>query len=315
MKLFVNTGYGVLASPHFNIGNTVVANNITAQIRLAVWQMSKALITCQSITDGGMYEPGRVNRLRTEVDSFRKPSLETLSDLQLLQECREKCRNIEVVALGDIDWKPLIKELFREDLTDEEKKKLQKELAEKIDAIALQHIKNFWQVYGLDFQFDVEHKAENFAERVAFWSKGDYAFDPAVGERYYKIRGAKKNKDKKNHPKYELFDNILALDNNFPKDLEYIFHCLLKVGKFKVIQDCKKGYQDYNTLQPGDDYEELRTAQFNNNHMPVDTIKEYRKRYKRTKKEGKVLFEKHAPKGINFLHAMMMQDNLFGRNS
>jgi hypothetical protein len=313
LKLFNNSGYGVLASPYFNIGNTVVANNITAQVRMGVWQISKALNTSQSITDGGMYEPGSVNRLKSEVASFRKPSLETLSNLQSLQECR----NVEVVSLGDIDWKSLIEELFREELTDEEKKKLQKELAEKIDKIGSQHIEDFWSVYDLEFQFCVEHKAENFAKRVAFWSKGDYAFDPAVGERYYKIRGAKKNKDKdkKNHPKYELFDNILALDNTFPKDLEYIFHCLLKVGKFKVIQDCKKGYQDYKTLQPGDDYDEPRTAQFNNTHMPVDTIKEYQKRAKRTKKEDKVLFEKHALKGINFLHAMMVQDNLLGRNS
>lgn len=313
LKLFVNTGYGVLASPYFNIGNTVVANNITAQIRLAVWQMSKALNTCQSITDGGMYEPGKVNRLKTEVDSFRKPSLSTLSDLQDIQECR----NVEVVSLGDIDWKPSIKELFREDLTDEEKKKLQKELAEKMDEIALQHIRDFWKVYGLEFQFEVEHKAENFAKRVAYWSKSDYALDRAIGERYYKIRGAKKNKDKdkKNHPKYELFDNILDDIDIFPKDLEYIFHCLLKVGKFKIIQDCKKGYQDYKTLQPGDDYEEDRTAQFNNTHMAVDTIKEYQKRAKRTKKEGKVLFEKHGSKGIKWVHAVMMMDNLFGRNS
>ena len=119
-----------------------------------------------------------------------------------------------------------------------------------------------------------------------------------------------KDKDKKNHPKYELFDNILALDDTFPKDLKYIFHCLLKVGKFKTIQDCNKGYQDYKTRQPGDDYEEDSTAQFNNTHMSVDTIKEYQKRDKRTKKEDKVLFEKHGSKRIKWLHMTMMMDSL-----
>ena len=319
LKLFNNTGYGVLASPYFNIGNTVVANNITAQIRLAVWQMSKALNTCQSITDGGMYEPSQVSGLKTEVNSFRKPSLTRLSDLQELQECR----NVEVVSLGDIDWKSLITELFREDLTDEEKKRLQKELAEKSDKFALKHIKEFWQAYGLNFQFDVEHKAENFAERLAYWSKGDYGFIRAIknektGEKaFYKIRGAKRNKDKdkKNHPKYELFDNILGINDTFPKDLEYIFQCLLKVGKFKVIQDSKNGYQDYKDLQPGDNYEEPRIARFNNTHMPVDTIKEYRKRYKRSKKENRILFEKHGSQGIKWVIATMMMDKLYGRNS
>ena len=84
LKLFVNTGYGVLASPYFSIGNTVIGNNITAQIRLAVWQMNKALNTCQSITDGGLYEPGKVNKLHLKAK--KKPSLETLSDLRKLQQ-------------------------------------------------------------------------------------------------------------------------------------------------------------------------------------------------------------------------------------
>ena len=89
----------------------------------------------------------------------------------------------------------------------------------------------------------------------------------------------------------------------------------MKVGKFKEIQKCKKGYQDYKNHQPGDDYEETRTAQFNNTHMPVDTIQEYQTRDKRSKEENRLLFEKHAAKGIKFTHGKMMQDNLLGRNS
>ena len=59
-------------------------------------------------------------------------------------------------------------------------------------------------------------KRSNYARRVAYWSKADYALDRVDGERHYKIRGAKKNANRKKHPKYELFDNILALDDTFP---------------------------------------------------------------------------------------------------
>ena len=116
LKLFVNTGYGVLASPYFSIGNTVVGNNITAQIRLAVWQMNKALNTCQSITDGGLYEPNKVNKLHPK---GKKPSLETLSDLRELH----KHRSVGVVSLGgvDVDWMMLIESLFKNEVTLEDK--------------------------------------------------------------------------------------------------------------------------------------------------------------------------------------------------
>jgi DNA polymerase elongation subunit (family B) len=43
LKLFVNTVYGVVTSPFFSIGNTVVANNITAKARAGVWMVTKAL--------------------------------------------------------------------------------------------------------------------------------------------------------------------------------------------------------------------------------------------------------------------------------
>ena len=170
----------------------------------------------------------------------------------------------------------------------------------------MQHIKNFWRVYGLDFHFNVEHKTDNYSRRVAYGSKADYALDRVDGERHYKIRGAKKNANRKNHPKFELFDNILAGDDTFPEDMQYTFSTLLKVGKYRTIQD-SNGYKD---LQPGDEYEEERTAQFNNTHIPVDEIKVYEKRARRTKNEDKKLFERYAPEGISSVHAKMLKDNL-----
>lgn len=53
LKLFINTTYGVLASPYFVVSNTVLANNRTAKAPMGAWMINKALHTRQSITDGG----------------------------------------------------------------------------------------------------------------------------------------------------------------------------------------------------------------------------------------------------------------------
>lgn len=76
LKLLINTLYGCLASPYFPIGNTVIANNITARARLGTWMLNKALHTRQSITDGGIYTPNAVPYLT----GTKKPGFEVLAD-------------------------------------------------------------------------------------------------------------------------------------------------------------------------------------------------------------------------------------------
>ena len=76
LKLMVNTLYGSLVCRHFAIGNTVVANNITARARLGVWMLAKALGLRQTITDGGIYQPAAVPHLKPDA---KCPGLDTLS--------------------------------------------------------------------------------------------------------------------------------------------------------------------------------------------------------------------------------------------
>lgn len=52
IKLLVNTLYGVLASKFFDVGNVVVANNVTAKPRAKIWLALKVLGGLQTITDG-----------------------------------------------------------------------------------------------------------------------------------------------------------------------------------------------------------------------------------------------------------------------
>ena len=81
MKLVGNTLYGVFASPYFDIGNVVVANNITAIARCAVWGLNAAAGTFQSITDGGAYDLNNVNYWNDKPPSMNVITLQSRKHL------------------------------------------------------------------------------------------------------------------------------------------------------------------------------------------------------------------------------------------
>jgi hypothetical protein len=60
IKLMVNTVYGDIVSPYFNIGNTIVGNNITARARSMAWYMEKSFNGYQTITDGCCFDLNNV---------------------------------------------------------------------------------------------------------------------------------------------------------------------------------------------------------------------------------------------------------------
>jgi hypothetical protein len=59
-KLMINTTYGDIVSPYFNISNGLVGNNITARARALCYYMEKGLNGFQSITDGVCFEVEKV---------------------------------------------------------------------------------------------------------------------------------------------------------------------------------------------------------------------------------------------------------------
>lgn len=65
-KLLVNTLYGDLVSPYFDIGNTTVGNNITARARAMAYYIEKGLYGFQTITDGGSFDLNNVVYPRNE---------------------------------------------------------------------------------------------------------------------------------------------------------------------------------------------------------------------------------------------------------
>lgn len=147
MKLGINSVYGVLVSPYFKIGNTIIANNITANARVGVWMMSKALGSFQSITDGGTIS---IDEVRYQ--SGKKAGLAVLADQRYWQATtRHSSRYSDVLVKTDNEtW----------------------------DSVVERHIASFWAPYGLSLGFSIECKSEGgktLAKSVGLMNKADYS--------------------------------------------------------------------------------------------------------------------------------------------
>ena len=192
LEFDVNTLYGDLASPHFPIGNTVLANNITASVRNGSWIMSKALGCKFVVTDGGVYEFDSIPQFKTHLSSFRKPGLQTLFTKSRWKEF------VSYISLSlDI---PNLKEFI---LADKDR------AAKHLDALATEVINNFCDIYGLAFPFSIEHKINNSAGLCVTnpYGKVDYILYTFWDEEFIRIRGVKKQ-EYDIHPKVEALRAI-----------------------------------------------------------------------------------------------------------
>ena len=336
LKVFINALYGVICSPYFSIGNTVVANNITAIIRTETWKMAKGLRLNQTITDGGHYRPNEVLAFKKTKQNWSKPGFEVLSNIDTAPDSRQRRTPFEVVRLGGYDWDDIIPRYANGEFDDDIKRigelteakeyeKLEAEFKDNIyyktlhqvDEIAYNHCQEFWSNYGLDVAIKYEHKPENIALKTAWYGKGDYAFKLAktpkkekpniINGILFKIRGAN-TKPEKLHPKYELLTNIINGSDEFPEQLEYEKSTVMRVNKWLTVQN-SRGYQDLKDVKLGQNYTVKNTAKFNNEHFRVDNVPELKKRKKRFTWAEK-LFERYAPSGIKAVFRAMAEDKL-----
>lgn len=133
-----------------------------------------------------------------------------------------------------------------------------KQAHDELDAIATNHINNFWSHWGLKLNFDIEHKPENTSRRMIVYNKSDYLFlDPIkpnksctvkdsritqivnYSDRHEltegevidytpKVRGAKQD----NHPKklwLFVLANIIKLEQN---DINFLYEQLVGVNAY-----------------------------------------------------------------------------------
>ncbi|MBD2515208.1 hypothetical protein H6G93_09340 [Nostoc sp. FACHB-973] len=307
LKLFVNTTYGVLASPYFPVGNTVVANNITARARVGAWMLNKALHTRQSITDGGFYSVLEVPILKPNA---KLPGLDLLSDNTRWLDSKNYTRVLK--PLGGRDWKPIYAGITE--------KSHMTHLAAELDSLAMEQINSFWGRYGLELPFEISHKADHTFHKASYVNKAHYHFLPLVGEGIFKIRGARNYTEDnlRRHPTFDLLINLADGLEEFPQVLEYNHKSLLKIGKWTTAQQ-SNGYENVKGLRPGDELVETRTARYNNTHMFCDTVADFLKRSERktfVRGEKVQWFERYAERGFSKVHAMMLMDSLqLGKNT
>ncbi|MFG6101694.1 hypothetical protein U2F10_05540 [Leptothoe sp. EHU-05/26/07-4] len=315
LKLLLNTLYGVLASPYFAIGNTVIANNITARARLNTWMFAKALSLVQVITDGGFYSFDKALFLSP---NGKLPGLDYLSSVSKL----ESHKSIKVGNLKDDHGNNLTWNLIKESVSTVG--------SGDIDRWATKHVNNFWANYGLELQFELEHKAspdeQHTSEVMAYWSKGHYAFKNIEGKIQYKIRGTKQFEDaeKRCSPMYDIFYTLLEMhpDCNgnvciLRKDMQYTHTSLQKIGKYLDVQN-SKGYLNQKRYRPGDLVIEDRTFRLNNTHLPSDNKDQLKERSNRRKfktiKGEKIpleFYERFLPEGIDVLFQKLFNNESF----
>ena len=185
LKLIINTFYGDLASPYFSLGQTVLANNITASVRKASWVMANALGCKFIVTDGGIYTPGKVPCFKDGNKSFVKPSISKLFVKDGRYDVSINYTDLIPYSLQDILKEPNAQEL--------------------LDSLALKHIHKFCNIYGLTFHFKIEHKLSNSGSMAVTnpYGKVDYIIYAYDGGEIIKVRGVQP-KEYNRHPKVEF---------------------------------------------------------------------------------------------------------------
>lgn len=272
IKLVINANYGCLASVWFPMGNTVVANNITAEGRVNTWWMSKALLTIQSITDGGICSWKRVAHF-TEFPE-RLPGLHILANRTRF----ENHRSISIRPLTDEDVYERMSKPTKEDEA-------------WIDNLVGQHIKKFCARYGFDYQFDIEVKYDHTSNvGCSYLPSCNYLIKDPVsgGEDIVKVRGVPKNE--KNHPSCLVLYHIYDPNTYGIPEVYYEWRGLLGFKEFV------KNSKAYPNMLPGyETTERYYHAMFRTGKL-YETYDEF-KRDESNQEKQKIRFKKKVDNG------------------
>lgn len=287
-KLFVNTFYGVMASPYFTTSNAILANNITDRARCGVWKINKALGTNMSITDGGAYQ---YNDCRIIKPNSSKPGLNAMANYERL----DKHKSILKKPILDFDtFYNLCKDSTS--VSEKDKKSFYDDISKKgfngsysdfcdgigdlhgnvLDVVSLNWINNFWSVYGLELGFDVEHKGDNTALEMVHFNKSDYMFINPLKPKYkdgidgvcdkpysVKVRGAREV----NHMKKQFLGYLGGFVDDCAR-----FQISESMYKVNNLKEELNRYGLECILEPGMGILEVYTLKINFNQLPFDTL-------------------------------------------
>jgi hypothetical protein len=290
IKLIINTLYGIFSSSYFEIGNTILSNNITGRARNDIWLYSRAIQGTQTITDGCAYKPQAVFEIRTTPGYKYKPSLESLSDINKLKNHQ----NIKEIKLGKgkFSWDSFYL------LKDQDKIN---EFQNEIDTLVTDHIKTFLSHYNLKMNYNVEHKIENTGKYLFYIKRAHYIIKNLTNNIIYKIRGT----SEKNNPVYlqiaeKIFEKLENYETNHEMDTQGTSTFIL--DKLDVQEMRLNSLHDYKTskkkggkiLVPGFPRIDTQIFKLDNLDLPFKNEKElkHRKSVKYYKDFGPLLLEK-----------------------
>jgi hypothetical protein len=241
-KLCINTIYGDMVSPFFDIGNVVVGNNITARARAMAWYMEKGLNGFQTITDGCAFELNRV----IYPDKTRLTS-ETLN----VTYTSTKDVNYEIKPIGGVDR---IETVSNEDglgITIYQSDKLiqlgNKEAKNWIEEKITAHLKTiFPNIPVLDkFAFEIK----DIYDAAAFHGTANYKFRRELKTEQGKMRSYSKKHSYNAYtltgddlqlvfseykPSEQFLENILLCSLAVTRSYAYIASKILKTGEYKA---------------------------------------------------------------------------------
>ncbi|NEQ78226.1 MAG: hypothetical protein F6K23_37695 [Okeania sp. SIO2C9] len=255
IKLVINTVYGTIASPYFNIGNVVVASNITARARALAWTMHVATNSHQSITDGSAYS---INKVRFW-DKYT-PSFGTIcrwsKEKSTIQDTKNDNSRYPLKPLaGNGEW--LVENVNTETGKVTIKNDVQTIVGNsdnwsEVDDIYHNHIRNLYTNNGkviLDVvnQMSFEHK--DLYKSIVCHSQSNYMFISFFDEKKIKCRGQKFNKSvyyqgeeleliEKEHPLPKIYLQI-ATTGTAPVINKYKVEEILKVNKANDMTSSK----------------------------------------------------------------------------
>lgn len=239
-KLIANTLYGVQVSRFFPCSNVIVANNITARVRAAMFMFEKSLNLVGSITDGQAFD------LNNVLYRARGKYLKTEALTRIYCQNRRELQRIDGGKFGTIEG--IDEPTWATIQNHEEVKKLAKDkdrqddyeaLKSIINRAAYEHACKVWPnsklltapSRRLDSRKDgivsyiegrgvFEFEMKSFAKSVTVHGSSNYSFD---GGDNYKFRGYEK---KTPHQAATVKDGeIVWLDTyNLMNPAQYLFH-------------------------------------------------------------------------------------------
>lgn len=262
-KLCINTIYGDMVSPFFDIGNVVVGNNITARARAMAWYMEKGLNGFQTITDGCAFE---VNRVISAKNGQRLTS-ESLFEIYT----KEVKGYFNIKPLGS---EQVVKDyLYKENESDKvgliidgEKLDNQQSLKWLGKQITTHLKKQFDNIAVIDkFQFEIK----DIYTSACFHGTANYKFWIGDTDKKGKMRSYKKH----GYDAYQLpGDDLQLLTSNYTPSEEFLRDLSNKPEK---VERCKT-YLFYKILKPGEYKKNYETSWKNSEAFPGCTVESAR---------------------------------------